>query len=60
MVRILGVIFILIGLLIVTGIDKRVEAAILERYDISGIETNIIDYIFPKSTDTMNTTTSQY
>jgi len=41
--RILGMVFILIGLMIVSGIDKKFETYVLERVDISGIEMNLLD-----------------
>ena len=52
--RILGVIFLLVGLAIVSGFDKKIETAILENYDIPSIETNVINYLSSKTTP-MNT-----
>lgn len=41
--RILGIVFVLIGLMIVSGLDKKFETYVLERFDISGIEMGILD-----------------
>jgi cytochrome c-type biogenesis protein len=54
--RILGMIFLLVGLAIVSGLDKKIETAILENYDIPSIETNVINYLSPHS-NSMNTST---
>jgi methionine-R-sulfoxide reductase/methionine-S-sulfoxide reductase len=53
--RILGIIFLLVWLAIVSGLDKKLEATILEKYDIPGIETNIINSL-SLNTPPMNTT----
>jgi cytochrome c biogenesis protein CcdA len=37
--RTLGIVFILIGLMIVIGLDKKFETYVLARFDVSGIET---------------------
>lgn len=47
-------IFLLVGLAIVSGFDKKIETAILENYDIPSIETNVINYLSSKTTP-MNT-----
>ena len=49
-------IFLLVGLAIVSGLDKKIETAILENYDIPSIETNVINYLSPHS-NSMNTST---
>lgn len=41
--RVLGVVFVVIGLFIITGLDKKIETWILERYDIISIEENTLD-----------------
>lgn len=53
--RILGIIFLLVGLAIVSGLDKKLETAILENYDVPSIETNVINYLSLNTTP-MNTT----
>lgn len=35
------------GLAILTGLDKRLEATILQKYDIPSIETSVINQLFP-------------
>ena len=42
------------GLLILSGLDKKLESAILDRYDIPSIETNVLQSISLTHTD-MNT-----
>ncbi len=49
-------IFLLVGLAIVSGLDKKIETAILENYDIPSIETNVIDYLSLNTTPMNNTT----
>lgn len=49
-------IFLLVGLTIISGLDKKIETAILENYDIPSIETNVINYITPYLTPMNNTT----
>ncbi len=44
--RILGIIFILIGLMIVSWLDKKFETYVLERVDVSGIETNLLERLW--------------
>lgn len=44
--RILGIIFVLIGLMIITWLDKKIETIVLERFDVSSIETNVLEYIW--------------
>lgn len=43
--KVLGVIFILVGLAIITGYDKKIESAILDAgfLNTTGFEQNIID-----------------
>ncbi len=44
------------GLLILSGLDKKLESALLDRYDIPSIETNVLQSISFTHTD-MNTHT---
>lgn len=44
--RILGIVFILIGLMIVSWFDKKFETYVLERFDVSGIEIWLIDRLW--------------
>ena len=48
--RTLGIIFLLIGLGILSGIDKIVEARVLEYFDVSRIESGLLDRLIPVST----------
>jgi peptide methionine sulfoxide reductase msrA/msrB len=43
--RILGIVFLLVGLAIVSWYDKKIEAAFLEKYDIPAIETNVLHFL---------------
>lgn len=47
--RILGIIFLLIGLAIISGIDKRIETYVLERFDVSKVESGLLDRFIPPS-----------
>lgn len=40
--RFLGIVFLLIGLAIITGLDKRLESAVLSTWDIPAIETTVL------------------
>jgi ABC-type nickel/cobalt efflux system permease component RcnA len=41
--RILGIVFVLIGLAIITGLDKRIETYLVTHYDVTSIEESILD-----------------
>ncbi len=45
--KILGVILSIVGLMILTGIDKKIETALIEVFDVSRIEQSILDTIIP-------------
>ncbi len=57
--RTLGVLFILVGVAIVTGFDKKVETAALERFDLSSIEQGIIERFVPQVEHTSTKKTSE-
>ena len=46
----LGIIFLIIGLGIITGVDKKVETYVLERFDISKVEEGLLDTFMPQQT----------
>ena len=54
--RTLGIMFLLVGLSIMTGLDKRAEAAILTNYNIPAIETAVISSLSPNTSSSMDTT----
>lgn len=41
--RSLGVVFILIGLAIISGLDKKIETWVLDRFDVSAWEQTLFD-----------------
>jgi methionine-R-sulfoxide reductase/methionine-S-sulfoxide reductase len=43
--KILGIILLLVWLAILTGLDKRLETTILQKYDIPSIETSVINQL---------------
>lgn len=45
--KVLGIVLAIVGLMIITGIDKRLEATILQKYDIPSIENSVINQLFP-------------
>ncbi len=45
--KILWVILMIVWLMILTGVDKQFEAAILQKYDVSSIETSVINQLSP-------------
>ena len=44
----LGILFLIIGLAIVTGIDKKIETKAIEYFDLSFVENKLIDAFVPK------------
>ncbi len=44
--RILGIVLILIGLMIISWLDKKFETYVLDRFDVSGIETKLLDNLW--------------
>jgi cytochrome c biogenesis protein CcdA/thiol-disulfide isomerase/thioredoxin len=57
--RVLGVIFLLVGLAVITGIDKKIETAILNGgyFDITKVEQDILNKTMPNKQDTLNQST---
>jgi cytochrome c biogenesis protein CcdA/thiol-disulfide isomerase/thioredoxin len=49
--KLLGVIFILVGVFVITGIDKKIETAILDKgfFDITKVEQKILERNMPDS-----------
>jgi cytochrome c-type biogenesis protein len=45
--RILGIIFVLIGLAIITGIDKQIESRALDIWNPSSLEEGLLDTLMP-------------
>ncbi len=45
--KILGLILVVVGLLIVTGIDKRIETYLVTHYDVTSIEESVLDRLMP-------------
>ena len=45
-------------MMIVSGLDKKIETVILEKYDIPSIETNVINFLSSKKTPMNNTLTT--
>ena len=45
--RVLGVLFIVLGVLIATGLEKKIETAILDAgyFDVTAIEQKLLDYV---------------
>lgn len=41
--RSLGVVFVLIGIAIISGVDKKVETWVLDRFDVSAWEQTLFD-----------------
>jgi hypothetical protein len=41
--RSLGIVFVLIGLAIISGLDKKVETWVLDRFDVSSWEQTLFD-----------------
>ncbi len=46
--RILGIVFILIGLMIIAWLDKKVETWLLDRFDVPSLEEGVLDKLIPK------------
>ncbi len=44
----LGIILILIGLSIITGFDKKIEAAAIEKFDITKLEQSVLEIFIPR------------
>ena len=50
-------ILLFVGILIVTGIDKKIETALIERFDVTSLEQGILDRIIPVAPEhTLSTT----
>jgi cytochrome c-type biogenesis protein len=45
--KVLGLILAIVGLLIVTGIDKRIETYLVTHYDVTSIEQGVLDRLMP-------------
>jgi cytochrome c biogenesis protein CcdA len=45
--RILGIVFVLIGLAIISGLDKRIETYLVTHYDVTSIEQGVLDRFMP-------------
>lgn len=44
--RVIGVLFVLVGLMIITGVDKKIETALVERgFGVTQIESRLVDDI---------------
>ena len=50
--KVLGLILAIVGLLIITGIDKKIETAAIEVFDITSIEQGILDRFLPSESPT--------
>ena len=47
--KILGFIFLIVGITIITGFDKTIETKVIEKFDISQVEQSILEkFITPK------------
>ena len=44
----LGILFLIIGLMIISGLDKKLETVALEYFNLSFIENQLIDSLVPK------------
>jgi cytochrome c biogenesis protein CcdA/thiol-disulfide isomerase/thioredoxin len=58
--KILGILFILVGLAIITGFDKKIETTILDSgyFDITKVEQSILEKNMPKEMPPLNSLTS--
>lgn len=54
--RVLWCILVLVGLLIVTGVDKKIETYLVTHYDVTSIEESILDRILPSKDTTSSPT----
>lgn len=55
--RVLGIIFIIIGIIIITGFDKKISIKAIEYFDITRFESILIDtYMPPKKTNSVRQT----
>lgn len=45
--KVLGLILVVVGLLIVTGIDKKIETYLVTQFDVTSIEEGILDRFLP-------------
>ena len=50
--KVLGLILAIVGLLIITGIDKKIETAAIEIFDITSVEQGIIERFLPSESPT--------
>ncbi len=55
--KVLGIILVMVGLLIVTGIDKKIETALIEKFDVTSIEQGILDRFLPATMPSVNQVT---
>ena len=46
--RSLGVVFVLIGIAIISGLDKKVETWVLDRFDVPALEEGVLQKLIPK------------
>jgi cytochrome c biogenesis protein CcdA/thiol-disulfide isomerase/thioredoxin len=46
--RSLGIVFVLIGLAIISGLDKKVETWVLDRFDVPALEEGVLQKLIPK------------
>jgi thiol-disulfide isomerase/thioredoxin len=56
--KVLGIILAIVGLMIVTGIDKKIETVLIETFDVTTIEQSIIERFLPPNLPENNNTTS--
>jgi cytochrome c biogenesis protein CcdA/thiol-disulfide isomerase/thioredoxin len=47
--RILGIVFVFIGLAIISGMDKKIEIWVLDRFDLSWLEEQVLENLVPKA-----------
>ena len=50
--KVLGLILVIVGLLIITGIDKKIQTAAIEIFDITSVEQGIIEKFLPSESPT--------
>jgi cytochrome c biogenesis protein CcdA/thiol-disulfide isomerase/thioredoxin len=50
--KVLGLILMIVGLLIITGIDKRIETYLVTHFDVTGIEEVLLDRVLPNTSTT--------
>ncbi|MBC7498050.1 cytochrome c biogenesis protein DipZ [Candidatus Gracilibacteria bacterium] len=47
--KMLGLILVVVGLLIITGIDKKIETYLVTHFDVTSIEESVLDRVLPST-----------